>query len=62
MCVSVRVSVCVRLLAETVKIANDDEWTKALGDQLSQQLELYKYVRILLICLLCGCECVCLYV
>lgn len=32
----------LRLLAETIKIANDDEWTKTLGDQYSQQLELYK--------------------
>ncbi len=49
----------LRLLAETVKIANDDEWTKALGDQLSQQLELYKYdsnlLCVLILCVFVWC-------
>lgn len=31
----------LRLLAETIKIANDDEWTIQLGEYLSQQIPLY---------------------
>lgn len=31
----------LRLLSETVKIANDDEWTNVLGDQLTKQFDLY---------------------
>jgi hypothetical protein len=31
----------LRLLSETLKMANDDEWTVALGNQYAQQLELY---------------------
>ena len=31
----------LRLLAETIKIANDDEWTTSLGEQLAQQLDSY---------------------
>jgi len=31
----------VRLLSETLKIANDDDWAIALGDAFSSQIELY---------------------
>ena len=32
----------LRLLSETLKIANDEEWTQLLGENLSQQLDFYK--------------------
>jgi hypothetical protein len=32
----------LRLTSETIKIANDDEWTVALGENYAKQLELYK--------------------
>jgi len=31
----------LRLLGETIKVANDDEWTVHLGEQYEKQLELY---------------------
>jgi hypothetical protein len=30
-----------RLLAETIKMAKDDEWTIGLGEQLAQQITIY---------------------
>lgn len=30
-----------RLLVETIKNANDDEWTTNLGEQLAKQIESY---------------------
>lgn len=32
----------LRLLSETIKLVNDEEWTQALGENLSNQLEFYK--------------------
>jgi len=32
----------LRLLSETIKLVNDEEWTQAIGENLSQQLEFYK--------------------
>lgn len=40
----------IRLLSETIKIANDDEWNIALGDQMSQQIEFYKDEPELKVC------------
>ena len=31
----------LRLLGETIKVANDDEWTSGLGEALEKQFELY---------------------
>lgn len=31
----------LRLLSETIKIANDDEWTNILGDSIAKQFDLY---------------------
>ena len=31
----------LRLLSETIKIVNDDEWVNILGDQYTQQLSIY---------------------
>eukprot|EP01101_Sappina_pedata_P011357 TRINITY_DN7637_c0_g1_i1.p1 TRINITY_DN7637_c0_g1~~TRINITY_DN7637_c0_g1_i1.p1 ORF type:complete len:1380 (-),score=647.08 TRINITY_DN7637_c0_g1_i1:49-4188(-) len=32
----------MRLIAETIKLANDDDWTLLLGDSLTDQFDLYK--------------------
>jgi len=32
----------LRLLSETIKIVDDEEWTQCLGEELSQQLEFYR--------------------
>src|SRR4051812_25457700 len=32
----------LRLTSETIKIANDDEWTVQLGENYAKQIELYK--------------------